>query len=86
MDEDHLTPELGRLIDAAKTAAKAGAAGRSRGAATRAEGWAVLGLDGEVYAGSDAAAALAAARAGGAQGPVPASSSGRGLRGRRGAG
>ncbi len=73
MDGDHLSPELGRLIDAAKTVAKAGAAGAVAAAPTRAEGWALLAVGGEVYAGPDAAAALAAARAGGAQSPVPAS-------------
>lgn len=61
MVEDRLSPELGRLIDAAKAAAAEGAAAAS----ARGEGWALLAADGKVYAGSDVAAALAAARAAG---------------------
>lgn len=69
MDEDRLTPRLGRLIDAAKAAARAGL-GRDTprddgtaggGAPPRGEGWAVLGEDGEVYVGLWLAAALDAA-------------------------
>jgi len=63
MDEDRLSPELGRLIDAAKEAAKAAAAEGAAAASARGEGWALLAADGRVYAGSDVAAALAAARA-----------------------
>ena len=69
MDEDRLTPQLGRLIDAAKAAAaRAGAEGGAaedasrEGAPARAEGWAVLGEDGKVYAGPRLAGALGAAR------------------------
>jgi hypothetical protein len=58
MDEDRLSPGLGRLIDAAKAAAAVGADGHTRG-----EGWAFLGPGGKVHAASDAAMALAAARA-----------------------
>ena len=59
MDEDRLTPQLGRLIDAAKAAARAGAeGGAADGAQARAEGWAVLGEDGKVYAGPGLAGAL----------------------------
>jgi hypothetical protein len=62
MDEDRLTPRLGRLIDAAKAAAgetvPAGAA-----VGPRSEGWAVLGLDDNVHAGRSLAAAIAAATA-----------------------
>ena len=58
MDEDRLTPQLGRLIDAAKAAARAGAQG---GAAARTEGWAVLGEDGKVYAGPGLAVAVGSA-------------------------
>ncbi len=80
MDEDRLTPKLGRLIDAAKAAARGtareaapdggGAAGQGgaaepgRSPDVRAEGWAVLGLDGAVYPGGTVAAASAAAAAG----------------------
>jgi hypothetical protein len=67
MDEDRLTPQLGRLIDAAKAeAARAGAEGGApKGASAecapaRAEGWAVLGEDGKVYAGPQLAGALGA--------------------------
>lgn len=63
MDEDRLTPELGRLIDAAKTAAR-DAAGA---AASRGEGWAVLGLDKKVYAGARLAAATGEAVAAGTE-------------------
>ncbi len=68
MDEDRLTPQLGRLIDAAKAAAGGAAAegGTSLGgtdARVRREGWAVLGLDGGVHAGQSLAAAVAAATA-----------------------
>ena len=62
MDEDRLSPELGRLIDAAKAAARTAA---SEGP-TRAEGWALLAVDGRVYAEPDATAALSAALAAGA--------------------
>jgi hypothetical protein len=81
VDEDRLSPQLGRLIDAAKAAARAGSADQPpgagltggaptgaaapNGAAARAEGWSVLGIDGDVYAGGRLAAALAAAAAGG---------------------
>jgi hypothetical protein len=61
VDEDRLTPQLGRLIDAAKAACAGGGAAAPSGAAARAEGWAVLGLDGKVYQGARLAAALAAA-------------------------
>lgn len=62
MDEDRLTPQLGRLIDAAKAACAGGGAAAPAGAAARAEGWAVLGVDGKVYLGAKLAVALAAAR------------------------
>ena len=61
MDEDRLNPQLGRLIDAAKAAAtRAGAEGSVAPAGSapldagrmRAEGWAVLGVDGKVYSGT----------------------------------
>jgi len=45
MDEDRLTPQMGRLIDAAK-----GAAGKAEGF-SRVEGVAVLTEDGSVYVG-----------------------------------
>ncbi len=62
MDEDRLSPELGRLIDAAKTAAA-----EQAGVPTpRAEGWAVLVGDGTVHAGPDVAAVLSVAQAGAA--------------------
>jgi hypothetical protein len=75
VDEDHLSPELGRLIDAAKAAAAAAAAAREEAVAQDgarraeapvawAEGWAVLVGDGTVYAGPDVAAVLFAAQAG----------------------
>ena len=60
MDEDRLSPELGRLIDAAKAAA---AAPRGPGA-PRAEGWALLVGDGTLCVGPDAAAVISAARSG----------------------
>jgi len=50
VDEDRLTPQLGRLIDAAKAAAATG---------PRAEGWAALGHDGKVYARTGLAFTLA---------------------------
>lgn len=71
MDEDRLSPRLGRLIDQAKAAARVG------GSVTEeAEGVALLGGDGEVYVGhtgaepasprsSAADVALARARRGG---------------------
>lgn len=59
MDEDRLTPGLGRLIDAAKSAAGAQRTGGQL--VGRSEGWAVLGRDGEAYTGPDLAAAVAAA-------------------------
>jgi hypothetical protein len=60
MDEDRLTPQLGRLIDAAK--AEAGGTAPADAAATaRNEGWAVLGLDGSVHPGRTLGAAIAAA-------------------------
>jgi hypothetical protein len=77
MDEDRLTPRLGRLIDAAKSAARAAAVpaaapsvgGEAPAAAPAAEGgpllpqgWAVLGEDGEVYTDLRLAGALAAAQ------------------------
>jgi hypothetical protein len=74
MDDDRLTPQLGRLIDAAKAAAaRAGAEGgaaeggaaegaSAEGAPARAEGWAVLGEDGKVYPGSRLAGAFGAAQ------------------------
>ena len=71
MDEDRLNPQLGRLIDAAKAAAtRAGAEGSVAPAGSapldagrmRAEGWAVLGVDGKVYSGTLLASALAAVR------------------------
>lgn len=46
MDEDRLTPQLGRLIDQAKAAAL-----RADPTAPRAEGVALLGGDGRVYVG-----------------------------------
>lgn len=68
MDEDRLTPRLGRLIDAAKAAARAGLVratlgddGTGGGAPPRGEGWAVLGEDGEVFVGLWLAATLDAA-------------------------
>ena len=78
MDEDRLAPQLGRLIDAAKAAAGAALVGAAvsrpahfggRGVVVqqpfraRSEGWAVLGLDGNVHAGPSLAAAIAAATA-----------------------
>jgi hypothetical protein len=62
MDEDRLTPQLGRLIDVAKAAAGGAAAVRAAGGA-RSQGWAVLGLDRNVHAGPSLAAAIAAATA-----------------------
>ena len=59
MDEDRLTPQLGRLIDAAKAAARAAAPGPA-GRAAQQEGWAVLGQDGKVYAGARLAGTLGA--------------------------
>jgi hypothetical protein len=59
VDEDRLSPELGRLIDAAKAVAR-------QAAPSRAEGWAVLAADGNIYAGPDAAAALDAVPGAGA--------------------
>ena len=70
VDEDRLTPELGRLIDAAKAAAGeviAAASGEDQAAAPCAEGWAWLGANKAVYAGRDPATALAAARTAGAE-------------------
>ncbi len=46
MDEDRLSPQLGRLIDEAKAAAR-----RADAAAPRAEGVALLAEDGSVYTG-----------------------------------
>jgi hypothetical protein len=78
VDEDRLSPALGRLIDAAKGAARAAAneAAPADGAtsdvvpgtdaAQRAEGWALLGPGGQAFAASDPAGALTAARAAGA--------------------
>jgi hypothetical protein len=63
MDEDRLTPQLGRLIDAAKAAAGGAAALGGFAARARREGWAVLGVDGGVHAGQSLAAAVAAAAA-----------------------
>jgi hypothetical protein len=76
VDEDRLSPEFGRLIDAAKAAAAAHAAGTAAGGAgaegggtepagpaRRAEGWAVLASDGAVHPGVDLASAVRAARA-----------------------
>lgn len=60
MDADRLSPQLGRLIDAAK----ADAAGRT---APRAQGVALLASDGAIYVGTDAAGALAAAQVSGAE-------------------
>jgi hypothetical protein len=58
VDEDRLSPELGRLIDAAKAAAIAAAVAEGAPAApARREGWALLGGDGRIYAGPEAAAA-----------------------------
>lgn len=64
MDEDRLSPGLGRLIDAAKAAAGAPAGVVGVAGVTRAEGWAVLGLDGGVYTGRRLAEALGAAEGG----------------------
>jgi hypothetical protein len=77
MDEDRLSPELGRLIDAAKAAAAApgearAAAAREDGVPARSEGWAWLGANKQVYAGHDPAAALAAARMAGGADPLAA--------------
>ena len=66
MDEDRLTPQLGRLIDAAKAAAARTAPG-SVAVRARSEGWAVLGLDGNIHAGPSLAAAFGAATAGRSQ-------------------
>jgi len=81
LDEDRLTPELGRLIDGAKAAARA-AVGPGRGVmaagsaeapaaagavTSRAEGWAVLGIDKRVYAGPRLAAAAGDAAAAGTE-------------------
>jgi hypothetical protein len=63
MDEDRLTPRLGRLIDAAKAAAaraRAEAGTSSEGAPVTAGGWAVLGEDGKVYTGPRLDGALGA--------------------------
>jgi hypothetical protein len=60
VDEDRLTPQLGRIIDAAKAAA----GGR---APARGEGWAVLGGDGKVYLAPRLAAAVAAATTAGTE-------------------
>ena len=76
MEEDHLTPRLGRLIDAAKAAARAAAAPAAPAAedvaaparpagevgSAQPEGWAVLGGDGKVYVGPRLAGALGAAQ------------------------
>lgn len=73
MDEDRLTPQMGRLIDEAKAAAL-----RADPAAPRAEGVALLGEDGDIYIGyletepadpavAAAESALASARRGGCQ-------------------
>jgi histidine ammonia-lyase len=59
VDEDLLSPELGRLIDAAKAAAAAAAAAVP---ASRAEGWALLSADGCMYAGPDLGAVVSAVR------------------------
>ena len=61
MDEDRLSPQLGRLIDEAKAASL-----RVDPAATPAEGVALLCGDGSVYSASAAQAALASARRAGA--------------------
>ena len=63
VDEDRLTPQLGRIIDAAKSAAGGGGSG----APARGEGWAVLGMDGKVYRAVRLAAAVAAANAAGTE-------------------
>jgi hypothetical protein len=77
VDEDRLTPQMGRLIDAAKAAAGAGG-GAARGGATAV---ALLGADAEVYVGRGecgaaaaqaAAAALASAGRSGEAGPAAA--------------
>lgn len=57
MDEDLLSPQLGRLIDAAKAASM-----QAGPAAAAAEGVALLATDGSVYCGSGAQMALASAR------------------------
>ena len=73
MDEDRLTPQMGRLIDEAKAAAL-----WADPAAPRAEGVALLGEDGDIHIGyletepagpavSAAESALASARRGGCQ-------------------
>ena len=58
MDEDRLSPQLGRLIDAAKAAAASGGRigpdGGSRGAGAS-EGWAVLGRRRGLRGGAGAA-------------------------------
>jgi hypothetical protein len=56
-----MSPEMGRLIDAAKAAARNGVG--EPGTPVRSEGWAVLGRGGVVFAGSGLGAALAAAGA-----------------------
>jgi hypothetical protein len=69
VDEDLMSPEMGRLIDAAKAAARdsagraAGEPGTPEGTPVRSEGWAVLGRDGAVFTGPGLGAALAAAGA-----------------------
>jgi hypothetical protein len=58
VDEDRLSPELGRLIDAAKAAASTpGPAEEAPTAPARRESWALLGGDGRIYTGPEAAAA-----------------------------
>jgi hypothetical protein len=56
MDEARLTPDLGRLIDAAKTAAMR--AEWYGSAPARTEGWALLAEDGRVHSGADPASML----------------------------
>ena len=62
MDEDRLTPVLGRLIDAAKAAAATAdderAACEEGEVTPRVQGWAVLAEDGEVYSGRRLAGVL----------------------------
>jgi hypothetical protein len=71
VDEDLMSPEMGRLIDAAKAAARDSAGGaasepgtsgaRTGGTPVRSEGWALLGRHGAIFAGPGLGEALAAA-------------------------
>jgi hypothetical protein len=69
VDEDLMSSEMGRLIDAAKAAARdsagsvAGEPVAPGGNPVRSEGWALLGRRGTVFTGPGLGAALAAAGA-----------------------